>query len=323
MGQGQPVRGAVPVHRLVLRREHRPGLHPPRLQGPLLGRRLRRGRRSGRPRARGPGGAAGHRRDRGRVHRGAARAVLDGLPARLRGAEPRERPGPRLPAVHRGGVRVRARRGRRHARGGGRRCGPGARRRHPGLRGRARGHLHRRRPLGGVPRGPRPGHPAGAGRGGVRARGGRRGLRRRPRGAGGGPGRGAGDRRRPRRARHAGAGHRTQDRHRPGLLRGPGAGRRRGGARDGARTDPADPERARRLPRPRPRHRPRPRRRAPHGAGPQPRPHGVERGAGAAAPRHPVNTAVHRVRPRQRRREHSKGEENTCPRSPSKNSQRS
>ncbi len=40
VGQGQPVRRAVPVHRLVLRREHRPGVHPPRLQGTLLGRRL-------------------------------------------------------------------------------------------------------------------------------------------------------------------------------------------------------------------------------------------------------------------------------------------
>ena len=35
VGQGQPLRRPLPVHRLVLRRQHRPDLHPRRLQGPL------------------------------------------------------------------------------------------------------------------------------------------------------------------------------------------------------------------------------------------------------------------------------------------------
>lgn len=58
--QGQPLRGALPVHRLVLRRDHRPDLHPPRLQGPLRGHRLRRGRMAWTPwrTRRGPCGAA-------------------------------------------------------------------------------------------------------------------------------------------------------------------------------------------------------------------------------------------------------------------------
>ncbi|GAA3225833.1 hypothetical protein GCM10020256_35780 [Streptomyces thermocoprophilus] len=77
--------------------------------------------------------------------------------------------------------------------------------------------------------------------------------------------------------------HRAEDGHRARFLRGVRAGHGRGGARDGARPDPAHPERLRRQPRSRPRDRPRPARRAAHGARPQPGAHGVELGARAAA----------------------------------------
>ncbi len=78
------------------------------LKGPCGGGGERRGGRSGRPRARGPGGAARHGRDGGGVGGGAAGPVFDGVPARLPRAQHPRRPRPRLPAVHREGVRVRA-----------------------------------------------------------------------------------------------------------------------------------------------------------------------------------------------------------------------
>ena len=87
--------------------------------------------------------------------RGAARPVLGGLPARLPGAEHGRRPVARLPPVHRRRLRIRARRGRRHARRRGRGGGPRARGAGPGRGRRARGDLHRRLPLGAVPRGAR------------------------------------------------------------------------------------------------------------------------------------------------------------------------
>ena len=100
---------------------------------------------------------------------GAAEAPLApysvGLPARLRRAEPGHRPGRRLPAVHRQRLRLRARGGRRDAGGRGRAGTPAARRADPGRRRRPRGHLHRRLPVGGVPRGAGPGDPRRAGRG--------------------------------------------------------------------------------------------------------------------------------------------------------------
>ncbi|CAM5503696.1 ketosynthase chain-length factor [Streptomyces violaceorubidus] len=92
---------------------------------------------------------------------------------------------PCLPPVHRSGLRVRAGRGRCRTRRGGRGGGPGARGGRAGDGGRARGDLHRARPLGRVPGRAGPRHPGRPGRGGLPARGRRRGLRGHPRGSGG------------------------------------------------------------------------------------------------------------------------------------------
>ena len=51
VAQGPPGRQRLPVHRLVLRREHRPDLHPPRHAGAVRRARQRTGRRAGRARA--------------------------------------------------------------------------------------------------------------------------------------------------------------------------------------------------------------------------------------------------------------------------------
>ena len=119
-GQGRPARRRLPVDRLVLRRQHRPDLHPPRVQGAL--RVLV---------AEGAGGLDSLAHAAGASARGHAMAVVGGgteaplepvragLPARQRPAQRRTDPARRLPAVRPARQRLRPRRGRRDPRGGG------------------------------------------------------------------------------------------------------------------------------------------------------------------------------------------------------------
>ena len=198
-----------------------------------------------------PGHPARHRRGGRRRRRGTAGPVLGGLPARLRGAQHRatDPTGAYLPFTA-GACGFVPGRGRRHARGRGRESAPGR---------------------GGAPSGPSsPGTRAtftGASRweesreglaqairgalreARLRARGGRRGLRRRARHPGGRPRRGAGasptrsaphGRQVPVTAPKTGIGR--------AYCGAPAAGHRRRGARHGARPGAAHPERLRRLP---------------------------------------------------------------------------